>query len=186
MTRKSSACGAGCWRGTAAARRHFASVKGCNTCAQLGRKRRYKFTMLRKRCSCLISWGGGQSLILMAWPAVGADLLLKWCGQEFPKKALQKHIFQDRWREHWWPRHWKKLPDGGGVFAFWENLLGSRPCMKTHLPLYLSDDQRWIKTSDLSDNADTKLAPYPTMIIIGNKLDNEWALYWYLTTLTLI
>ncbi len=79
VARESSACGAACWRGTAAVRRRFTfwkascarathsnvlgtpfrrSIKGCNACAHLGRKRRKKFTMPRKRCSCLMSWGG--------------------------------------------------------------------------------------------------------------------------------
>ncbi len=115
VAKESSALRAGCWRGTAAARRHLAfwnascaeavlsnvlappfrrSFKGFKTCAQLGKKRWYKFTIPRKCCSCLMSLGGGQF-------SISAALLPKSYVQGFPEKELQKHIYPNWWRGHW-------------------------------------------------------------------------------------
>ncbi len=137
VARESSACEAGCWRGTATARGRFAFWKAfCavvvhsnvlppppptgdqsaqHLCA-IGQKTTVKVCHVKKTLQLFDDWRGAEGASYRPW---GPILSLKSFGQEPPKRALQKHFFRDWWRDHWWPGHWKRL--GEGVFACSEN-----------------------------------------------------------------
>jgi hypothetical protein len=158
VAKESSALGAGCWRGTAAARRHLAfwnascaeavlsnvlappfrrSFKGFKTCAQLGKKWRYKFTIPRKCCSCLMSLGGGQFSISVALLAVGALPLPKSYVQGFPKRRSCKNTFFQIDGEAIGAKAVKKASRWQRCVCLSRELTCELSYMQTHLPNHL-------------------------------------------------